>query len=69
MATFTGDQAMQLLDFSQKLDTGLLDAVVSCFYNSEGSQVHKEPVIEGDLESQEVVFDAQLYVNFCGPYF
>ena len=37
---FTAEQATQLLDFSQKMDIAMLDAVVTCFYNSVGSQVH-----------------------------
>lgn len=41
MATmaFTADHAMQLLDFSKKLDIGLLDGVVDCFYNGMGDDV------------------------------
>lgn len=30
------DQARKLLDFSQKLDIGLLDSIVNCLYNSQG---------------------------------
>ena len=33
------DQAMQLLDFSNKLDIQLLDSVVNCFYGSVGPEV------------------------------
>ena len=33
------NQAMQLLDFSQKLDISLLDSVVNCFYGSVGEEV------------------------------
>lgn len=36
---FTADHAMQLLDFSKKLDIGLLDGVVDCFYNGTGDNV------------------------------
>ena len=36
---FTADHAMQLLDFSKKLDIGLLDGVVDCFYNGAGEDV------------------------------
>lgn len=36
---FTADHAMQLLDFSKKLDIGLLDGVVDCFYNGTGEDV------------------------------
>ena len=36
---FTADQAMQLLDFSKKLDINLLDRVVDCFYNGTGENV------------------------------
>lgn len=39
VAQFTADQAMQLLDFSHKLDMPLLDAVVTCFYSTMGPQV------------------------------
>ena len=38
-AAFTAEQAGQLLDFSQKLDISLLDAVVNCFYSNVGPQV------------------------------
>ena len=37
--TFIAEQAMQLLDFSKKLDVGLLDGVVDCFYNGSGDNV------------------------------
>jgi hypothetical protein len=37
--TFTADHAMQLLDFSKKLDINLLDGVVDCFYNGAGEDV------------------------------
>ena len=33
------DQAMQLLDFNNKLDIQLLDSVVNCFYGSVGPEV------------------------------
>ena len=33
------DQALQLLDFSNKLDITLLDSVVSCFYGTVGPEV------------------------------
>jgi len=33
------DQAAKLLDFSQKLDIGLLDNIVMCMYCGEGQQV------------------------------
>lgn len=36
---FTADRAMQLLDFSKKLDVSLLDGVVDCFYNGTGNDV------------------------------
>lgn len=39
------NQAMQLLDFSQKLDISLLDSVVNCFYGSVG----EEQVIAGRI--------------------
>ena len=35
------EQAVQLLDFSQKLDIALLDSVVSFFYTSVGNEVSK----------------------------
>lgn len=36
---FIADRAMQLLDFSKKLDVTLLDGVVDCFYNGAGDNV------------------------------
>ncbi len=36
------DQAMQLLDFSQKLDISLLDNVVGYFYTAVGEEVSAE---------------------------
>jgi len=33
------EQAAKLLDFSQKLDIGLLDNIVMCMYCGEGQQV------------------------------
>ena len=33
------DQAMQLLDFSSKLDIALLDSVVTCLYGTVGPEV------------------------------
>lgn len=33
------EEANKLLDFSQKLDIGLLDSVVHCLYNSTGEQL------------------------------
>ena len=35
----TAEQAMQLLDVSKKLEIGLLDRVVDCFYNGSGEEV------------------------------
>ena len=35
----TTEQAMRLLDFSQKPNIPLLDTVVNCFYNSAGPEV------------------------------
>ena len=39
---FTLQQAEQLLNFEAKLDVGLLDAVVHCFYDSLGEEVGAE---------------------------
>ena len=36
---FTAEQALQLLDFSRKIDVPLLDAVVTSFYSTVGSEV------------------------------
>ena len=33
------EEANKLLDFSQKLDIGLLDNIVGCLYNSQGEQL------------------------------
>jgi len=33
------EEAAKLLDFSQKLDIGLLDNIVMCMYCGEGQQV------------------------------
>ena len=41
-AQFTAEQALQLLDFSGKMDIALLDAVVNCFYSTVGPQVSRE---------------------------
>lgn len=35
----TVEQASTLLDFNKKLDIGLLDNVVACFYSSDGPEV------------------------------
>jgi len=39
MAHFSAEQALQLLDFSHKMDVPLLDAVVTSFYSTVGSEV------------------------------
>lgn len=38
MAATLAEQATKLLDFSQKLDITLLDSVVNCMYEGEGTQ-------------------------------
>lgn len=37
--TLRMEEASKLLDFSQKLDIGLLDSIVGCLYNSQGEQL------------------------------
>lgn len=38
-AMLTTEEASKLLDFSQKLDIGLLDNIVGCLYSSQGEQL------------------------------
>lgn len=42
---FVTEQAMQLLDFSKKLDINLLDRVIECFYNGSGEEVCKAKLV------------------------
>ena len=42
IAHFSAEQALQLLDFSHKMDVPLLDAVVTSFYSTVGSEVRVE---------------------------
>lgn len=55
---FTLQQAEQLLNFEAKLDVGLLDAVVHCFYDSLGEEVGAEMHCDG---SPEVARDLRLH--------
>ena len=49
MAAISGEQAMTLLDFTQKPNIALLDEVVNCFYGTVGPQVSFERFKEVQL--------------------
>ena len=58
VSQFSAEQAMCLLDFSNKMDMTLLDSVVNCFYNTVGPQVRES---EREREMTFVVCYSSLY--------
>ena len=67
VSQFSAEQAMCLLDFSNKMDMTLLDSVVNCFYNTVGPQVRERERERNDICSV-LLFFVHYHVSYLDTH-